>query len=116
MDPAERGQRVAATVTQLRAHMRRMERRFGCPSEQMWDRWQAGDEPEDESSQDDVFDWMMNWRLLRDILASPAFDGLIPPDDPTKDETAAEAERAEQARLASDWRIASPDVLRLAGG
>ncbi len=110
MDPVERGQQVAATVTQLRAHMRRMERRFGCTSEEMWDRWQAGDEPEDQSGQDDVFDWMMNWRLLRDIVASPAFDGLIPPDDPTKDETAAETERAAQARLASQWRIASPDV------
>jgi hypothetical protein len=86
-----------------------MERRFGCASEEMWNRWQDGHEPADEAGQEDVFDWMMNWRLLRDILASPAFDGLIPPDDPANDEAAAEAERAERARPASQWRVVSPD-------
>ena len=99
MDTAERGRWVAGTVRQLRAHMRRMERRYGCTSDQMWDRWQDGDEPEDEDAQEEVFDWMMNWRILRDILASPTYEGLIPLDNPADDDAAAEAERAERKRL-----------------
>ncbi|MCY4456114.1 MAG: hypothetical protein OXC56_07365 [Chloroflexi bacterium] len=109
MDTAERARWVAETVRQLRAHMRRMERRYGCTSEEMWSRWQDGGEPKDETGQEEVFDWIMNWRLLRDILANPRYEDLIPPDDPADDEAAAAAERAEQARLASQWRTASPD-------
>ena len=94
----ERAQRVAATVREMRAHVRPMERRYGCTSGEMWNRWQDGDEPEDEAGQEEVFDWMMHWRVLRDMLANPAYDGLIPPDDPA-DDAAASASRAERVRL-----------------
>ena len=94
----ERAQRVAATVREMRAHVRPMERRYGCTSGEMWNRWQDGDEPEDEAGQEEVFDWMMHWRVLRDMLANPAYDGLIPPDSPA-DDAAASASRAERVRL-----------------
>ena len=98
MDTGERGRWVAATVRDTRAHVRPMERRYGCTSEEMWNRWQDGDEPEDEAGQEEVFDWMMNWRLLRDILANPLYEGLIPPDNPA-DDAAALASRAEYMRV-----------------
>ncbi len=98
MDTAERGQWVAATVRETRAHVRPMERRYGCTSEEMWNRWQDGDEPEDEAGQEEVFDWMMHWRLLRDILVNPLYEGLIPPDNPA-DDAAALASRAEYVRV-----------------
>ena len=98
MDTAEQGQWVVATVREMRAHVRPMERRYGCTSEEMWSRWQGGDEPEDEAGQEEVFDWMMHWRVLRDMLANPAYDSLIPPDNPA-DDAAASASRAERVRL-----------------
>ena len=98
MDTAERGRWVAATVRAVRAHVRPMERRYGCTSEEMWDRWQRGDEPDDAVGREEVFDWMMHWRLLRDMLSNPAFDGLIPPDNP-EDDAAAAASRAERVRV-----------------
>ena len=98
MDAAERAEWVAETVRETRAHVRPLEHRYGCTSEEMWNRWQAGEEPEDEAGQEEVFDWMMHWRLLRDILANPRFEDLIPPDDPAGDE-AASASRAERVRL-----------------
>ena len=98
MDTAERGRWVAATVRETRAYVRPLEHRYGCTSEEMWNRWQAGEEPEDEAGQEEVFDWMMHWRLLRDILAKPRYEDLIPPDNPA-DDAAALASRAEHVRV-----------------
>lgn len=98
MDTAERGRWVAATVRETRAYVRPLEHRYGCTSEEMWNRWQAGEEPEDEAGQEEVFDWMMHWRLLRDILAKPRYEDLIPPDNPA-DDAAALASRAEYVRV-----------------
>ena len=98
MDTAERGRWVAATVRETRAYVRPLEHRYGCTSEEMWNRWQAGEEPEDEAGQEEVFDWMMHWRVLRDMLANPAYDSLIPPDNPA-DDAAASASRAERVRV-----------------
>lgn len=97
MDTAEQGRWVAATVREMRAYVRPLELRYGCTSEEMWNRWQRGDEPQDEAGQDEVFDWMMHWRVLRDMLANPAYDGLIPPDNPV-DDAAASASREERVR------------------
>ena len=72
----ERAQRVAATVREMRAHVRPMERRYGYTSGEMWNSWQDGDEPEDEAGQEEVFDWMMHWRVLRDMLTNPAYEIL----------------------------------------
>ncbi len=102
---AERAQWVADTVREVRAYVRPLERRYGCTSEEMWTRWQAGDAPEDEASQEEVFDWMMHWRLIRDMFGDPRYDGLIPPDNPADDEAALATMEATVARFASQWRV-----------